>query len=173
MATQWAVPICKPRLLKEPKAQASYYADRYEQTYGLGPPRVSFEGSVVTQTQPQKDTKTQAKAASTNSQLSRPDNNANLPGPDNSKLHQEIAKLETQVSMLKAELAWLSGQWERLKVIKTLAPVCQICFTLRANCVFLPCFHASSCLTCANKLTQQQCPFCATRFTCYKQLYFS
>ena len=38
---------------------------------------------------------------------------------------------------------------------------CKICFTNKINTVFLPCFHAAVCISCANRLQETRvCPIC-------------
>jgi len=40
------------------------------------------------------------------------------------------------------------------------ARVCDVCMDQVADCVFLPCGHATSCLGCAHRLLDDRCPSC-------------
>lgn len=49
---------------------------------------------------------------------------------------------------------------------------CKICFTNKINTVFLPCFHAAVCISCANRLEATKvCPICRNRIDTPRRLF--
>ncbi len=49
---------------------------------------------------------------------------------------------------------------------------CKVCFTNKINTVFMPCFHAAVCITCANRLQETKiCPICRNRIHTPRRLF--
>jgi len=49
---------------------------------------------------------------------------------------------------------------------------CKICFTNKISTVFLPCFHAAVCISCANRLEATKvCPICRNRIDTPRRLF--
>lgn len=50
--------------------------------------------------------------------------------------------------------------------------VCKVCMTNKVNTVFMPCFHAAVCSSCANRLqNSRRCPICRSSIDTARRIY--
>ncbi|KAI7855867.1 hypothetical protein BDC45DRAFT_504908 [Circinella umbellata] len=51
--------------------------------------------------------------------------------------------------------------------------LCTICFDNKMDCLLLDCRHLASCMKCAQKTTNNQCPICRQQVTTFLRVYSS